>query len=57
MSDMASNSGGLRRRGEGEGVKKDKEDMISHEDSDQDSWGQILSQVRTVQGSQGSVSD
>ena len=55
MSDMASNSGGLRRRGEG--VKKDKEDMISHEDSDQDSWGQILSQVRTVQGSQGSVSD
>ena len=44
---MASNSGGLRRRGGG-GTVKEKEQHVSAEDGDQDSWDQILIQVTTV---------
>ena len=42
---MASNSGGLRRRGGGT-VKT--EHHVSAEDGDQDSWDQILIQVTKV---------
>ena len=39
---MASNSGGLRRRGGAEAVK---EDHVSTEGGDHDTWDQILMQV------------
>ena len=48
LREMASNSGGLRRRGGAGGVKEGDTITISHENSDQDSWDKILSQVRTV---------